>query len=420
MTIPGSHHGLPADPLALTIEAVRELSRHDDPSRVLRLSQQYARRIIRFDRGLWASRRDLPAPQIHIARTDPPLGPADGRPIIAGGVLAELLHAGQPRLIDDLSVAANDPARPYLAGMRSLAAIPQFSAGEAVDMEFYLHNKPHAFQHDQFANLVLMSSLFGQAAANLARSRELQEAERSIKEQYDIIATLSNTVMNSAMDLKDYSKVLEQRVRERTAELADAQLDTIYMLAVASEAKDLDTGQHVRRIRALTTSLASELGFGEDEAGAVGRAAMLHDVGKIHVPDQILKKPGRLSADEIVTMQSHTVVGERILGDKPFFATARRIARSHHENFDGSGYPDAIRGDQIPIEARIVHLADVYEALVSPRVYKGAWTQRHAAEFIIEASGQMFDPELVRIFTHLAPSWAHPLPADVAAEPARS
>jgi putative two-component system response regulator len=250
-----------------------------------------------------------------------------------------------------------------------------------------------------------MSSLFGQSVSNLSRARELQEAERSIKEQYEIIAKLSNTVMNSAMDLKDYSKVLEQRVRERTRELEEAQTDTIFMLAVASEAKDDDTGQHVRRIQQLTTSLAREIGFDDEQAGAVGHAAILHDIGKIHVPDQILKKPGRLDPDEMSTMQQHTVVGERILGDKPFFGTARRIARSHHENFDGSGYPDAARGQAIPIEARIVHLADVYDALISPRVYKAAWTPRQAGEFIVEASGQMFDPELVRAFTHVAPRW---------------
>jgi putative two-component system response regulator len=104
-------------------------------------------------------------------------------------------------------------------------------------------------------------------------------------------------------------------------------------------------------------------------------------------------------------------VGERILGDRPFFAAARRIARSHHENWDGSGYPDAARGEAIAIEARLVHLADVYEALVSPRVYKAAWTQWQAVEFIMEAAGQMFDPELVRAFTRVAPRWAVPAPA---------
>lgn len=387
------------------------------------MAQQYGRRMIHFDRSVAASRRELSAPLIRIVRSDPPAkmaqGAADEPPIVSGGLLAELLYTGQARLIDDLAVAPDDPALAWLAGMRSLAAIPQFRAGEAVDMVFYLCRAPHAFSQHTFASVVLMSSLFGQSLSNLARERELQEAERSIKEQYDIIATLSNTVMNSALDLKDYSKVLEQRVRERTAELADAQLDTIYMLAVASEAKDQDTGQHVRRIQALATSLAGELGFDDEASSAIGRAAMLHDVGKIHVPDQILKKPGRLTADEIVTMQSHTVVGERILGDKPFFAAARRIARSHHENFDGSGYPDSTRGEAIPIEARIVHLVDVYEALVSPRVYKDAWSRRHAAEFIIEASGQMFDPELVRIFTHLAPGWANPVHSSSVTEPAR-
>ena len=398
--------------LAQVIEAARELSSLDDPAAVMRLAQKHGRRIIRFDRSLAASRRELPPTQIRITRSDAPgtsFHDPTGReefPVIAGGLLADLLYAGQPKVIDDLHVARSDPSVDYLADMRSMAAIPQFRDGEPVDMVFHLRREAGAFDRDRFADLVLMSSLFSQAVSNLARARELQEAERSIKEQYDIIANLSNTVMSSALDLKDYSKVLEQRVRERTRQLSEAQLDTIYMLAVASEAKDDDTGQHVRRIEQLTRSLASELGMDETEADSVGHAAILHDVGKIHVPDQILRKPGKLTADELATMQEHTVVGERILGDKPFFAPARRVARSHHENWDGSGYPDGARGGEIAVEARIVHLADVYDALVSPRVYKAAWTQRQAAEFIVEASGQMFDPELVRAFTHVAPRWA--------------
>ena len=414
------NNGLPADSLSLVLEAARELSRHDEPAAVLRLAQQYGRRIIRFDRSLAASRRELQPPRIRITRSDAPdtsfHDPAGHEefPILSGGLLAELLYAGAARRIDDLIVAPDDPSSAYLAGMRSLAAVPQFRAGEAVDMIFHLRREPGAFSAERFADLVLMSSLFGQSVSNLSRARELQEAERSIKEQYDIIAKLSNTVMNSAMDLKDYSKVLEQRVRERTRELEQAQIDTIFMLAVASEAKDDDTGQHVRRIQQLTTSLAREIGFDDEQAGATGHAAILHDIGKIHVPDQILKKPGKLDPDELEAMQQHTIVGERILGDKPFFATARRIARSHHENFDGSGYPDAARGQAIPIEARIVHLADVYDALISPRVYKAAWTPRQAAEFIVEASGQMFDPELVRAFTHVAPRWGGAMGAPTA------
>ena len=147
-----------------------------------------------------------------------------------------------------------------------------------------------------------------------------------------------------------------------------------------------------------TQTLAHEMGMDNHEAENLGRAAILHDVGKMHVPDAVLKKPGALSDDERALMQEHTIAGERILGENPYFAPARKIARSHHENFDGSGYPDQIAGDKIPIEARIVHLADVYDALISPRVYKPAWEPNRAADFIRDGSGRMFDPEVVRAF----------------------
>src|SRR5688572_6441773 len=228
-----------------------------------------------------------------------------------------------------------------------------------------------------------------------------KRAERELKEQYDIIARLSNTILDQAMGLKDYSHVLEERVRERTAELREANFDTIYMLAVACEAKDEDTGRHVRRIRDYARLISRELGMGDVEADEIGYSAVLHDVGKMHVPDHILKKPGPLTAEERETIQQHTVMGERILCDNPFFASARRIARSHHENWDGSGYPDRSAGGAIPIEARIVHLADVYDALTTPRVYKHAWSVKDAVGVIRESRGQMFDPEVVGAFESL-------------------
>jgi HD-GYP domain-containing protein (c-di-GMP phosphodiesterase class II) len=226
-------------------------------------------------------------------------------------------------------------------------------------------------------------------------------AEASLKEQYDIIAQLSNTVLDQAVDLKNYSKTLEQRVAERTAALHEANIDAIYMLAEASEAKDEDTGRHVRRIRECAKRLALELGLGERDAEEIGYSAVLHDVGKMHVPDHILKKPGPLTAEERLAVQEHTVIGERILADTPFFTRARRIARSHHENFDGSGYPDGLGGTAIPIEARIVHLADVFDALTSPRVYKHAWRAADAAGVVRESRGLMFDPDVVAAFESL-------------------
>jgi len=173
------------------------------------------------------------------------------------------------------------------------------------------------------------------------------------------------------------------------------------MLAIASEAKDQDTGRHVKRIRGITQTLSREMGLAPSVAETIGYASVLHDVGKMHIPDHILQKPGPLTPEERAVMQEHTIAGERILVDKPFFSCARRIARSHHENWDGSGYPDNLSGDAIPLEARIVHLADVYDALTNIRCYKPAWDESKAAECIAEGSGKMFDKEVIRAFQSL-------------------
>jgi putative nucleotidyltransferase with HDIG domain/PAS domain S-box-containing protein len=226
-------------------------------------------------------------------------------------------------------------------------------------------------------------------------------AEQNLKDQYKTIAELSNTVFSQAEKLNNYSHELEDRVRRRTQQLHDAHMDAIYMLAVASEAKDADTGAHVRRIQRYTELLARKIGLPDAQVELIGPASILHDVGKIHVPDEILKKPGPLDDDERRIMQEHTIAGERILSNRPFFESARRIARSHHENFDGTGYPDGLVSDAIPIEARIVHLADVFDALTNPRVYKKAWPSFNAAAVLREARGTMFDPDIVRAFEDL-------------------
>ncbi|HWB53575.1 MAG TPA: HD domain-containing phosphohydrolase, partial [Tepidisphaeraceae bacterium] len=200
-----------------------------------------------------------------------------------------------------------------------------------------------------------------------------KEAENNALEQYRHISELSDTVMAQALELKHYSQSLEEKVRARTEELREANLHAICMLAIASEAKDLDTGKHVRRIQQYSQTLSREMGMSQADSEAIGYAAILHDVGKMHVPDSILKKPGPLNSDERKVMESHTVVGQRIISGGTFFEEARRIARSHHENFDGTGYPDALAGDSIPFAARVVHLVDVYDALINVRAYKPAW-----------------------------------------------
>lgn len=225
-----------------------------------------------------------------------------------------------------------------------------------------------------------------------------KKAEAALQEQYDIIVQMSDTVLKQAIELKHYNQTLEERVLERTNELRQAHMEAIFMLAVASEAKDQDTGKHVKRIERLARSLAGKIGFSPAEAESIGYSAILHDVGKIHVPDDILTKPGPLDDRERARMQLHTLAGERILAASSFFERARKIARGHHENWDGSGYPDGISKDQIPIEARIVHLVDVFDALSHDRVYKKAWPHERAVESINASKSTMFDPEIVDAF----------------------
>ncbi len=229
----------------------------------------------------------------------------------------------------------------------------------------------------------------------------LKEAEGELEQRYRDIASLSDTVLEQALALKDYSQTLEEKVRERTIELHEANMEAIFMLAVAAEAKDGDTGAHVRRIQRYAEALAHGLGLPSLQAERIGYSAILHDVGKIQVPDEILKKPGSLTADEFAVMQRHTLAGERILSVKPFFDLARQIARSHHENWDGSGYPDGLNGAAIPLAARIVRVADVFDALTMQRPYKPAWPVAEALAELEREAGRSFDPELAERFVEL-------------------
>jgi putative two-component system response regulator len=208
------------------------------------------------------------------------------------------------------------------------------------------------------------------------------------------------------LELQRQNEVLEERVKERTRELEEAQIEVIYRLARAAEYRDHTTGQHTRRVGELSALLASILGLPQEDVELIRKAAPLHDVGKISLSDAILLKPGRLSPAELELNRSHTTMGAELLGGGhfPLLQMAEEIALTHHERWDGQGYPRGLTGEEIPLSGRIVAVADVFDALVHERPYKRAWTTEEAMAEIAEQSGKQFDPRVVRaLLTLLEP-----------------
>jgi putative two-component system response regulator len=196
------------------------------------------------------------------------------------------------------------------------------------------------------------------------------------------------------------AETLEQQVRERTAELEQARLETLTSLALAAEYRDDATGQHTRRVADLSARIAQALGLPGDAITRLKHAAPLHDVGKIGIPDGILLKPARLTTDEREEMKRHTLIGAELLsvGRSGTLRLARQIALTHHERWDGYGYPGGLSGSEIPIEGRIVALADTWDALIHERPYKPAWPREDALAEIVQLRGSQFDPVVVDAF----------------------
>ena len=200
------------------------------------------------------------------------------------------------------------------------------------------------------------------------------------------------------------NEVLEARVRERTAELRETQLEVIGRLGAAVESRDQETGDHIERMSQMCHRLALAAGVDSREAELLRHASAMHDIGKIGIPDRILHKPGRLDPDEWEVMKTHTTIGARILAGSraPLIQMAEQIALTHHERWDGSGYPEGLAGEDIPLVGRIASICDVFDALLSVRPYKGAWTVEAAVAEIARQAGRQFDPRLVPLFLAFA------------------
>lgn len=213
--------------------------------------------------------------------------------------------------------------------------------------------------------------------------------------------------------LEDQNFILERKVKERTELLERTNSAAIYCLAAVAETRDPETGEHIKRTQKYIKELALELQSKEeyrdvltdDYVELLYKSAPLHDIGKVGVKDSILLKPGRFTPEEFEEMKKHTIyggeslmVGIMELGEHSFLTIAKEIALTHHEKWDGSGYPKGLSQKQIPISGRLMALSDVYDALISKRVYKAAFTHKEAKEIILEGRGAHFDPEVVDAF----------------------
>lgn len=205
--------------------------------------------------------------------------------------------------------------------------------------------------------------------------------------------------------VQNQNNELEEKVAIRTEELQATRLEVIHRLGLAAEYRDNETGLHIIRMSKVSSALAEAAGLDTDQCELILNSSPMHDIGKLGIPDSVLLKPGKLNDEEWKVMQGHTTIGAEILsgGDTELLEQAQLIAISHHEKWDGSGYPNGLKGEEIPLVGRIVALADVFDALTSERPYKKAWSVRQAVEYIKEMSGTQFDPALVDVFISILP-----------------
>ena len=251
----------------------------------------------------------------------------------------------------------------------------------------------------------------GDAAQALHHSEELRRIERELfnaeRDRQTRNLSIQFEVERAQREADSYRlrteleqearQMAERQVEERTAELAQAQYEVVTRLAMAAEYRDGTTGDHTRRVGVMSADLARALGWSEARAELLGIAARLHDVGKMGIPDSILLKSGKLEPGEFTQMQTHTLIGATILsgGRSELLQLAEEIALTHHERWDGTGYPRRLAGSQIPLSGRIVAVADVYDALTQIRPYKKAWSHEEAMQELRAQAGLHFDPEVV-------------------------
>ena len=261
--------------------------------------------------------------------------------------------------------------------------------------------------NDYFPILVLTADI-----TNEAKQRALSSGAKDfLTKPLDLSETLlriSNLLETRLLhrQIQEHNELLEKKVRERTLELEESQIEILDRLAIAGEYRDHETGAHTRRVGNIAAALAGMTGASPQEVELIRLAAPLHDIGKVGIPDSILLKPGKLGPAEWDVMKTHTRIGAEILSGSRhnLLMMASKIAIAHHEWWDGTGYPAGLAGLAIPYEARVVAIADSFDALAAQRAYKEAWPLEQIMSDIKEQSSKHFDPDLVRAFVELTES----------------
>jgi HD-GYP domain-containing protein (c-di-GMP phosphodiesterase class II) len=230
-----------------------------------------------------------------------------------------------------------------------------------------------------------------------AKLRELRLMERQTTRYAEDLAQMLRTERERREELE---RALNQE-RVANEELRRTGLQGISHLLLAATLKDQTTGSHLLRVRRYVEAIAGRLGLPTELTEEFGYSSVMHDVGKIHTPDHILQSEHHLSVEEFEIIKQHCIDGEIMLGDARFFETARAVAREHHERWDGNGYPDGKKGNEISLAARIVSVADVFDALTSKRPYKDAWSVDEGMASVKAGAGAQFDPEVVAAFESL-------------------
>lgn len=243
----------------------------------------------------------------------------------------------------------------------------------------------------------LLRALAGGARDFVSKPFDRNELLMRVRNLLD--AQLAHRMLHSQKD------VLEDMVRQRTEELHATRLQVVQRLGMAAEYRDEETGFHILRMSHICALLARGIGWNDEQCDLILNASPMHDIGKIGIPDTILLKPGKFESHEWEIMKTHAVIGAKLLegDDSTLMVMAREIALTHHEKWDGSGYPYGLIGEAIPISGRIAALADVFDALTSTRPYKKAWSVEAAVDLIKESSGSHFDPDLVEVFLRKLP-----------------